>query len=290
MSDSKNPEQKPSQNQDSNGCTLDETKTLIKEIEEIRKSKVLVVICHQSISFQTSVSLNKILRKLKHLDHLDILLESCGGDINSAYKILNLFKSYADKITVIVPFYAKSAATLIALGADELIVCKAGELGPLDPQVRDPQTNSFVPAHSIKESISFIEGVQDPLVKLNLTDKIPALLIGAYRASEKSCKQYLDEILTEKKIENKDKMIKTFTEKFLSHGYPMHRNFLVKNHIALFDHDEVLEDKIYDLHEKYADYYKKLYCNKPEMTGELLLLQSNNHSLVMLGNEELDNT
>ena len=269
---------------------LDKTKSLIKEIENIRKSRILVVICHQSISFQTSISLNKILRKIKHLDRLDILLESGGGDIDSAYKILNLFKSYADKITVIVPFYAKSAATLIALGADELIICKAGELGPLDPQVRDPQTNSFVPAHSIKETMSFIEEVHDPIMKLSLTDKIPALLIGAYRASGKSCKQYLDEIFIAKKIENKDKMIKIFTEKFLSHGYPMHRDFLIKNNIALFDHDDILEDKIYDLHEEYADYYKQLYCKKPEQRGELLLVQSNDHSLVMLGDEELDNT
>ena len=137
--------------------------------------------------------------------------------------------------------------------------------------------------------MSFIEEVHDTIIKLSLTDKIPALLVGAYRASGKSCKQYLDEILTEKKIENKDKMIKTFTEKFLSHGYPMHRDFLVKNHIALLDHDDALEDKIYDLFEKYIDYYKQLYCKKPEHTEELLLVQSNDHSLVMLADEELEN-
>ena len=244
-------------------------------------------ICHQSISFQTGIHLNKILRKIKHLDHLDIFLESGGGDIDSAYKILNLFKAYVDKITVIVPFYAKSAATLIALGADELIVCKAGELGPLDPQVRDPQTNSFVPAHSIKETMNFIEEVHDPVVKLSLTDKIPALLVGAYRASAKSCKQYLDEILTTKNVKDKDKMIETFTERFLSHGYPMHRNFLVQNHVELCDHDDILEDKIYDLHEKYIEYYKQVYSEKPELEGELLLIQSDEHSLIMLEDEQI---
>lgn len=286
MSDPKNSEIEPLQNQNPKDCTLDEARIIIKEIEELRKSKLLVVICHQSINFHTGLALNKILRKIKHLDHLDIFLESGGGDIDSAYKILNLFKAYADKITVIVPSYAKSAATLIALGADELIICKAGELGPLDPQVRDPQTNSFVPAHSIKETMSFIEEVHDPIVKLSLTDKIPALLVGAYRASGKSCKQYLDEILTKKEIENKDKMIETFTERFLSHGYPMHRDFLIQNHVRVLDHDDKLEDKIYDLHEKYTDYYKKLYSQNPELVGELLLLQSDDYSLVMLDGDK----
>jgi len=43
------------------------------------------------------VSLNRIPRKLRHVDHLGILLESDGGGTDSARKILNLFKSYADK-------------------------------------------------------------------------------------------------------------------------------------------------------------------------------------------------
>ena len=286
LSDLKNTES--SVNQNSNNSILGETQKIIKEIEAIRKSRVLVVICHQSLSLQIGYLLNNILRKIKHLVHLDIILESYGGDIDAAYKILHLLKNYADKITVIVPSHAKSAATLIALGADELIVCKAGELGPLDPQVRDPQTNFFVPAHSIKETMSFIEEVNDPVVKLSLTDKIPALLVGAYRASGKSCKQYLDEILIEKKIKNKDEIIKTFTEKFLSHSYPMHRGFLLKNHITLSNHDDELEDKIYDLHEKYVDYYTQLYSNNSALDEELLLLQSNDYSLVMLGNAQLD--
>lgn len=287
MSESKNPEQKPSQTQDSYDAVLDETKSLIKKIEDMRKSRVLVVICHKSIDFRVSQSLNKILRQIKHVDHLDIILDSAGGDINSAYKILNIFKNYSDRITVIVPDSVKSAAALIALGADELIVCKAGELGPLDPQVRDPQTNAFVPAHSIKETMSFIEEIRDPVIKINLTDKIPALLIGAYRTAEKSCKQYLDEIFTEKKIEKKDEMIKLFTEKFLSHSYPMHRDFLVQNHVTVFDHDEELEDKIYDLYEKYIGYWEQLYRKDQRMAGELLLLQSSEYSLVVLGNQEL---
>lgn len=244
-------------------------------------------ICHQTISGHTAFVLNKVLRKLQHIKHLDVFLESGGGDIDSAYKILHLFKAYAEKITVIVPFYAKSAASLIALGADELLVCKAGELGPIDPQVRDPQTNLFVPAHSIKETMSFIDEVSDPIVKLSLTDKIPALLVGSYRASGKSSKQYLDEIFTEKGIADKATAISVFTERFLSHGYPMHRKFLLQNKIPLGPHDQEFEDKICDLHEIYVDFCAQAYGKNPEQNGEMLIVQSDEYDFAMLGEEIL---
>jgi len=194
-----------------------------------------------------------------------------------------MLRTATKKLTVMVPFYAKSAASLIALGADELILGRAGELGPLDPQVMDPQTDIFVPAHSIKETMSFIDEVNDPLVKLSLTDKIPALLIGAYRASGKASKQYLDEILSEKQNQNKDPIIDTFTERFLSHGYPMHKDFLVRNNICVNDNDPVVEKLLYDLHEMYIEKCNQIYSARPNLSGNMLLIQSGDSVLAQLG-------
>lgn len=91
------------------------------------------------------------MRKAGKIDSLDVLLESKGGNLDSAYKILQLLKSYANQVTVIVPNYAKSAATIIALGAHRLQMCRAGELGPLDPQVWDPASDEMVPALAVKK-------------------------------------------------------------------------------------------------------------------------------------------
>jgi hypothetical protein len=67
---------------------------------------------------------------------VDIWLESSGGDAHAAYKLMLLLREHAATIRIVVPDYAKSAATLMVLGADEVYMGPAAELGPLDAQIR----------------------------------------------------------------------------------------------------------------------------------------------------------
>ena len=66
-----------------------------------------------------------------------ILLESPGGQADEAFRIARLFKRRVSALTVVVPQYAKSAATMLALGADTLYLGEDAELGPLDVQLVD---------------------------------------------------------------------------------------------------------------------------------------------------------
>lgn len=70
----------------------------------------------------------------EHIE-IDVWLESPGGDAHAAYKIALLLRAYACRIRVVVPDFAKSAATLLALAADEIYMGAAAELGPLDAQI-----------------------------------------------------------------------------------------------------------------------------------------------------------
>jgi len=64
---------------------------------------------------------------------LDVLLFSRGGDPDQAYVIGSMLQEFAkEKLTIIVPRFAKSAATLIACAGDEVIMGPASELGPID--------------------------------------------------------------------------------------------------------------------------------------------------------------
>ena len=69
------------------------------------------------------------------MTEIDLWLESPGGDAHVSYKIALLLRSYTPKLRVIVPDYAKSAATLLSLAADEIYMARAAELGPLDAQI-----------------------------------------------------------------------------------------------------------------------------------------------------------
>jgi hypothetical protein len=82
---------------------------------------------------------------------LDLILHSPGGSPQAAEQILEYLRTQFDYIRAIVPLQAKSAATMIALGCDEILMGTHSELGPIDPQILIPvpEGRRFAPAHAI---------------------------------------------------------------------------------------------------------------------------------------------
>lgn len=110
----------------------------IKELETRRKSRVFTLISPNSLAGDL---LNDICAQwpVDKLQTLDILLDSIGGDIDVTYQLVNFLRDHSSKLRVVVPDYAKSAATFLCLGADEICLTKTAELGPLDAQIPDPR-------------------------------------------------------------------------------------------------------------------------------------------------------
>jgi hypothetical protein len=65
---------------------------------------------------------------------LHLLLSSPGGDGETAIRMVRSMQSRCSELTVLVPDMAKSAATLLCIGADKILMGPAGDLGPVDPQ------------------------------------------------------------------------------------------------------------------------------------------------------------
>ena len=76
-------------------------------------------------------------------DGIAVLLDSPGGSARVAYGLARLFRSKCRRFVVVLPRYAKSAATILALAADTIIVGERGELGPLDAQLMDPDREEY---------------------------------------------------------------------------------------------------------------------------------------------------
>ncbi len=68
-----------------------------------------------------------------------LLLESPGGYAADAFNVARILCRHAGGFTVVIPSYAKSAATLLSLGADRIIMGADAELGPLDAQQWDSE-------------------------------------------------------------------------------------------------------------------------------------------------------
>ncbi len=232
-------------------------KTLLKKIEDEVSGKVIFL--GADTSALTSILLHKVLRKLGETEKLFLILESAGGSIDAAAKIYNICRLYSKEFNVIVPFYAKSAATIIALNADNLYLGKAGELGPVDPQVKHPVHDIYFPASAIKDALDIIENSKDPFIKMGLVDKIDPYLIGTYKRILNESKQYLEKAKIVLKAENKNQLIIELTEKYVSHGFPFDINLC--NEIGIktskFDNNGKVMDMTYELFELFFEFVRK---------------------------------
>ena len=72
-----------------------------------------------------------------------LVIDSPGGEAESAYQLSRLFQRHCGGFVAVIPRYAKSAATLVVLGANAIIMGTDAELGPLDVQITDVQAERY---------------------------------------------------------------------------------------------------------------------------------------------------
>jgi Serine dehydrogenase proteinase len=82
---------------------------------------------------------------------IDILLHSPGGSAEATERIVNLLRQNFSHVRFVVPHTAYSAATMLALSGDEILMDERSTLGPIDPQIgiTTKEGTSFVPADDI---------------------------------------------------------------------------------------------------------------------------------------------
>ena len=82
---------------------------------------------------------------------LDFILHSPGGTAEAAESIVEYLRQRFDNVRVFIPIAAMSAATMMALSADQIIMGQHSQLGPIDPQfiIRTPEGERTAPARAI---------------------------------------------------------------------------------------------------------------------------------------------
>jgi ClpP class serine protease len=107
----------------------------IKEIEKIIQEPVLVYTSRRSLGVWDVPPLHKLLDQLGSTDKLSVILQSFGGHADGAFKMANVIREFAKDVTFIVPYYAKSAATLLCLSGNKILMGPISELGPTNPMM-----------------------------------------------------------------------------------------------------------------------------------------------------------
>ncbi len=111
----------------------------IKKLEELRGSRVITYITGDRNPTAAQIfddALRPIYEQLRSFadpKKLDVFVYSRGGAIDVPWRIATALRQTSKEWNILIPFRAHSAATLLALGADEIVLGKNGEMGPIDP-------------------------------------------------------------------------------------------------------------------------------------------------------------
>ena len=174
-------------------------KRLIARIEQERKSRVVLLVHRQETMSLLGFPLfryidindsEEVLRAIHLTDPeipLDLVLHTPGGLVLAATQIARAVRSRKGKVSVFVPHYAMSGGTLIALAADEIVMCEHAVLGPVDPQLGEYPAASILKAARQKpiaevddKTLILADQAEKALVQMQhevgelLADKYPA--------------------------------------------------------------------------------------------------------------------
>lgn len=121
-----------------------ERDVIISNLENERRTRVITLIHRREpweeenedfINIEDTEHVLMNIRQTPGDREVDLIIHTPGGLVLASEMIAMAVKHHPSKVTVIIPFYAMSGGTLIALAADEIIMEKDSVLGPLDPQI-----------------------------------------------------------------------------------------------------------------------------------------------------------
>jgi hypothetical protein len=102
----------------------------LAELEALRGHPVVVF--NAMVEEDTVEVVYDALRTVGPNERLGVVLTTMGGSVTTARRLVLLIREYAKHLTILVPRRARSAGTLMCLGADELVMAPAAELSPID--------------------------------------------------------------------------------------------------------------------------------------------------------------
>ncbi|MGK5066088.1 SDH family Clp fold serine proteinase [Janthinobacterium sp. RT4P48] len=106
----------------------------LRKLEQERDSRA-IVLAASHLDMELLPALYELCQGIGPVPRLDVVLHGRGGIVNAARRIALLLRQHARHLSFIVPFHCESAATLLALSADEIIAGDLALFSPIDPQL-----------------------------------------------------------------------------------------------------------------------------------------------------------
>jgi len=267
---------------------------LINKIQELRGSNVLVYFTGDRQPIGSRIAEDAVRPLYKHLlglaeaptgrQKIDLFLYSRGGDVSIPWRIVTMIREFCEEFCVLIAYKAHSAATMISLGADQIVMGKKAELSPIDPTlVRAVIGEATVspPEISVEDVSSYISFMRE---RANISDQaalaqvvsqlashLTPLTLGSVNRQYSHIRLVARKLLTSRKEKIEEGRIGTIidalTEKMYSHGHAIGRREATELGLPVNNPDDNLETLIWSL---YQEYETLLQLNEPIDPEELL--------------------
>ncbi len=149
---------------------------LLRAIEDRTGRRLIAYVAGNlaAVSNEDILPFGDLLQDVQTGDDLDLLLHTTGGDVDQAERIVMMCRKAIGegaRLRVVVPDSAKSAGTLICLGADAIVMGYCSDLGPIDPQI----TVASAAGETMRRPAqSFLDGLDEIVARTGDTDLSPA--------------------------------------------------------------------------------------------------------------------
>lgn len=266
--------------------TRDERVQLIRDLEEARGgTKVITYLTSTRGNLETQMAMDVVPFVYEHLrtigtskeeTTIDLFIHSNGGDGVVPWRLVPLIREKCSKFNVLVPHRAFSAATLMALGADTIVMHPLGSLGPTDPTVanefnpQNPQNPAQLLGVSVEDVSSYINLVkedvgirhEEELVQAFaiLAEKVHPLALGNVKRATSQSRMMGEKLLRQREEHGMDdhdvsELIEGLTSQLYFHGHPINRNEARDDLRLSFveDADPGVEDAMWALYSAYEE-------------------------------------
>jgi hypothetical protein len=278
--------------------TFETRKQIIAQIENKRQSRVITLVTGDRPNVSASLAPDVIpimyenIRNFRKVErkNIDLFIYSRGGDSNVPWTIVSMIREVIKDgvFAVLIPYKAHSAATVIAIGADEIIMGEKGELGPIDATIEHGPYNPMDEKSPEKRPVSVEDvtgyfellyekcGPPTPDISLRgysiLADKVHPLALGQVKRLLQHTKHVAEKLLNARKTKLPDKMkekiLKSLASGISSHSHAISRSE-ARNDVGL---DYVKDAESYDIHEQiwnlYLDYADELDIAEPFLPSD----------------------
>lgn len=265
----------------------DDRRKIIETIQGIRESKLITYVTSDRPNLSipilgdvVSIIHDHILALTSNGNRkLDLFIYSRGGDSDIPWSLVSMFREYCKdgSFSILIPYRAHSAATVIALGADEIVMTKKAELGPIDITLmqgpfnpKDPFDHQTLPVSvedvmgyfSLLEKVGCERADQKMQGFSELTKKVNPLALGTVsRLLEQTKLVALRLLSTRKKAFSKRKnqqIIRRLSAEIYSHRHTISRteaiNYLGLNQVRKAE-DVQISDELWHLYEEYQNFF-----------------------------------